>query len=213
MTASLCVTGLCKRYASRWVVRDVELSATSGDVVGIVGNNGSGKSTLVKMIAGVLRPTRGTVTLTLNNSVVSPADVPQLCGMVAPYLQIYDEFTPVELLHLHAQLHGRTLEASHVHSILGRVGLDHAASQPVRSYSSGMRQRASLAIAVSLSPALLLLDEPGVTLDEPGRLALQECITSARNTGSIVILATNDERERSLCDRVVVMTDERSGVS
>lgn len=205
MTTLLHVRGLSKRYSSRWIVRDVDLSATSGEVVGIVGNNGSGKSTLVKMIAGVLRPTSGTVTLRLNDSVVAPANVPQLCGMVAPYLQIYDEFTPVELLQLHAQLHGRTLEASHADAILGRVGLDHVASQPVRSFSSGMRQRASLAIAVSLSPALLLLDEPGVTLDEPGRAALQECITSARNTGSIVILATNDDRERSLCDRVVHM--------
>ncbi|HBB24964.1 MAG TPA: heme ABC exporter ATP-binding protein CcmA [Bacteroidetes bacterium] len=208
MTASLHVRGLCKRYASRWVVRDVELSATSGNVIGIVGNNGSGKSTLVKMIAGVLRPTSGTVTLTLNNSVVAPADVPQLCGMVAPYLQIYDEFTPIELLHLHAQLHGRTLEASDVDATLGRVGLDHVASHPVRSFSSGMRQRASLAIAVSLSPALLLLDEPGVTLDEAGRTALAECISLARKQGSVVILATNDDRERSLCDQFVRMTSD-----
>lgn len=205
MMVGLTVKGLSKRYARRWIVRDVEFAASSGEVVGIVGNNGSGKSTLVKMIAGVLRPTAGTITLTVNDVNVGTSEISQNCGMVAPYLQIYDEFTPIELLHLHARLHGRSLDASAVEEILHRVGLRTVAASPVRSYSSGMRQRACLAIAVSLSPALLLLDEPGVTLDEAGRAAMSECITIARQQGSVVVLATNDDRERALCDRVLQM--------
>ncbi|MBU3678069.1 MAG: ABC transporter ATP-binding protein [Candidatus Kapabacteria bacterium] len=213
MNARLDVIGLSKRYARRLVVDRIDLQASSGQVIGIVGANGSGKSTLVKMIAGLLRPDAGTITLSMADGIVSAQLMHEHCGLVAPYLQIYDEFTPVEHLHLHARLHGRTLDASRVEEVLSLVGLDAATTRIIRSFSSGMRQRMSIALAVSLMPPLLLLDEPGVTLDEAGRQTLSRCIDIARANGSIVILATNDDRERSLCDRVVVMTDDRSVVS
>lgn len=213
MSSRLDVIGLSKRFARRLVVDGVDLHAESGQVVGIVGANGSGKSTLMKMIAGLLRPDAGTVTLSVGNKMVDAGLNHEHCGLVAPYLQIYDEFTPVEHLHLHARLHGRDLDASRADEVLSMVGLDAAKTRIIRSFSNGMRQRMCIALAVSLMPPLLLLDEPGVTLDEAGRTALAQCIDIARQHGSIILLATNDDRERSLCDRVVVMRDERSGVS
>ena len=203
MSAWLEVRGLSKRYSSRWVVQDVSFSATSGDVIGIVGSNGSGKSTLVKMLTSLVRPSDGSVHLVVNDETVDPSDVPRLCGMVAPYLQIYDEFTPVEHLNLHAKLHGESMASDRVDKVLEMVGLESAQHRIIRSFSSGMRQRVCIALAISLMPPLLVLDEPGVTLDEAGRRALSACIGVAREHGSLVILATNDERESTLCTALV----------
>lgn len=209
MKASLSVTGLTKRFARRRVIDDVNLQAASGEVVGIVGANGSGKSTLVKMIAGLVRPDAGSIGLSIDSTTIDAGLIREHCGLVAPYLELYDEFTPIELLHLHAQLHGKHIDDARVQSLLDLVQLSSSATRIVRGFSSGMRQRVAIALAVSLSPALLLLDEPGVTLDEAGRAALAQCISIARDQGSIVILATNDDRERSLCDRVIRMTDDQ----
>ncbi|MBU3700416.1 MAG: ABC transporter ATP-binding protein, partial [Candidatus Kapabacteria bacterium] len=171
MNALLEVRGLSKRYGGRLVVSDVTFSAGSGKVIGIIGSNGSGKSTLVKMITALLRPTDGSVSLALDGQRVHQSDLPRLCGMVAPYLQIYDEFDPAEHLRLHAQLHGTAIEEDRIDEVLQMVGLESAKNRIIRSFSSGMRQRVCIALAISLRPPLLVLDEPGVTLDESGRVA------------------------------------------
>lgn len=209
MNAALTIKGLSKGFSRRQVVKDVELVAHSGEVIGIIGANGSGKSTVVKMIAGLVRPDNGSVSLSIDSVSIDASLVRAHCGLVAPYLELYDEFTPIELLRLHAQLHGTHIDEVRIHELLNLVQLSSASTRIVRGFSSGMRQRVAIALAVSLNPTLLLLDEPGVTLDEAGRSALAQCIINARTQGSIVILATNDDREREQCDRVVrMMSDE-----
>ena len=208
MNTTLDVRGLSKRYSRRRVVEDLHLQASSGQVLGLVGANGSGKSTVIKMIAGLVRPDAGSVHLRLDDADIDQSKVHEHCALVAPYLELYDEFSPLELLHLHAELHGRSTDNDRSAHLLEVLGLTSVSSRTVRSFSSGMRQRVAIAIALSLRPPLLLLDEPGVTLDEAGRSALAACITNARQDGSVIILATNDDRERSLCDRMVRMTSD-----
>ncbi len=207
MNAILDIVGLSKRFARRTVVKDVTLQVQSGEVLGVIGSNGSGKSTLIKMIAGLLRPDNGLMVLTIDGVPVPSLRVHEQCGLVAPYLELYDEFTPLELLQLHADLHGQPHDTTRSHALLERFQIQDASSRLVRGFSSGMRQRVAIALALSLHPPLLLLDEPSVTLDEAGRAALSLCISDARQHGSIVILATNDDRERTLCDRVVRMSE------
>jgi heme exporter protein A len=207
MNAVLEIEQLSKRFARRQVVKDVSLRLQSGEVLGVIGANGSGKSTLIKMIAGLLRPDSGALRLTVDGAVIQSKQIHEHCGLVAPYLELYDEFTPVELLQLHADLHGQLYDATRTHSLLEQFQLQDVSSRPVRGFSSGMRQRVAIVLALSLRPPLLLFDEPGVTLDEAGRSSLAQCISDARHLGLILILATNDERERELCDRVVCMTN------
>lgn len=208
MNVTLEVRGLSKRYSRRRVVEDLHLQAASGQVLGLLGANGSGKSTVIKMIAGLVRPDSGSIHLRIDDTDIDHRLVSNYCGLVAPYLTLYDEFSPLELLHLHAELHGRLTEPGRSELLLEMLGLDTVSSRTIRDFSSGMRQRLTIAIALSLRPPLLLLDEPGVTLDDPGRSALAACITNARQDGSVIILATNDDREQGLCDRVVRMTDD-----
>jgi len=200
---TITLAGVRKSYNGKTIVRDIDLAGTSGDVIGILGANGSGKSTLMRIIAGVLRADAGDITLTVNGAEITSEQRPFSCGYVAPYLQIYDEFTPRELLQQHAKLHGRTASNELIDQILDRVGLSRRSNDVVRTFSSGMRQRVSIALSVSLAPPLLMLDEPSTTLDIQGREILAREIASHQQQGGIVFLATNDERERELCTQSI----------
>lgn len=199
MSRILTATGIAKRFGTRDIIRGVDLIVHGGDCVGIIGDNGSGKSTLLRMLAGALTPDAGTVTLSLGGVVIAQSDLPQHVGYVAPYLRLYDEFTPVELLQLHARWHGQQADPAEAERVLTRVGLSDRMHDVIRTFSSGMQQRVSIAVAVHCNPDLLILDEPSVTLDRRGRDVLEAEIARMRAIGSIVVLATNDDRERSLC--------------
>lgn len=196
---TLELSSVTKSYAGRNVLRDITCTAHAGDIIGVLGANGSGKSTLVKIIAGVLRPDSGRVTLSIDGTECSSQSRRAACGFVAPYLSLYQEFTPREHVRLHAQLHGVTTSEEHIADTLARVQIDHRASDRISTFSSGMKQRVALACAIALSPPLLLLDEPGSTLDEDGRRVCETIISEQRERGGITILATNDQRETHIC--------------
>lgn len=202
---SLRAHQVSKGYGNRQVLRDISCELHSGSITAIIGSNGSGKSTLAKVLAGLLRPTSGSVTLTINGKCIDRELIPHYCGFVAPYLALYDEFTPLELLRMHGALHGKHLGSEICDDLLDRVGLLSRATSRVRTFSSGMRQRVALALALSHDPRLLILDEPSTTLDEQGRLILAREVERASSQGAIVIVATNDTRERELCTNVIAV--------
>lgn len=200
---TLDASGISKSYNGRRVLRDIDCAASSGDVIGVLGANGSGKSTLIKIIAGVLRPDKGSVSLTVDGHAHDARARRALCGLVAPYLSLYHEFTPREHVRLHADLHGLACSDQSIADVLALVQIDHRANDRIATFSSGMKQRVALACAVVLSPPLLLLDEPGSTLDEAGREICESIILLQQQRGGITVLATNDQREVHLCTRAI----------
>lgn len=203
MKRSLIASDIHKRLGARTILRGITMQAIGGDCVGVIGDNGSGKSTFVRIMAGILTPDKGTVSLRVNDTDIPVEHMPQRVGYVAPYLRLYDEFTATELLHLHARLHGVTVSDDGVQATLERVGLGARRTDIVRTFSSGLQQRVAIALAVHLMPDILVLDEPSVTLDRAGRDVLEAEIIRQREAGSIILLATNDDRERSLCTTFV----------
>ncbi|MBC8124781.1 MAG: ABC transporter ATP-binding protein [Candidatus Kapabacteria bacterium] len=210
---TISIENIKKSFMGRLVLRDVSASASSGDVLGVFGTNGSGKSTLMRIIAGVLRPDSGSVRMTHNGFDVDISNRPFHCGYVAPYLQIYDEFTPRELVLMHAKLHDKRVSVEAAMNVLSRVGIEQRADDIVRTFSSGMRQRVAIALAVCLEPPLLILDEPSTTLDVDGRQILAREVEAHQHRGGIVLLATNDERERELCTHSINVSHSASQVS
>jgi ABC-type multidrug transport system ATPase subunit len=203
---TLELSSIAKTYNGRRVLHDVSFSASPGDVVGILGANGSGKSTLVKVIAGVIRADSGTVTCIHDGRELDAQARRASCGFVAPYLALYEEFTPHEHLQLHANLHGTPCTPEHIAATLALVQIDHRAHDRIHTFSSGMKQRVALACAVFLDPPLLLLDEPGSTLDVAGRDVCEAIVRNQTRRGGITILATNDDREAHLCSRTYRIT-------
>ena len=192
--------GLAKVYGPRTLFSRIDGEAASGRVVAVVGPNGSGKSTFVKILAGVLRPSVGQVRW--NDAAL---DGRRRVGFASPYLNLYGELTAVENLDFFSRIAGEPLTDAEIRSRLEEVGLkpaDHA--KLLRSFSSGMIQRARLAFARLAKPAVLFLDEPGSNLDDAGREVVRQVVALQRREGATII-ATNDPEEAALADARVAL--------
>ena len=132
--------GLRKEYNRRAVFRDVSFSASAGETLLITGRNGSGKSTLVKIICGVLTPGGGTISL-MNGPEDPRSEQRSLIGLVSPYLQMFEEFSAMENLAIAMGIRGLPFDPARADALLERVAIFPRRHDPVRTYSSGMKQR------------------------------------------------------------------------
>ncbi len=182
-------------------VADVELH--NGELLGITGENGAGKSTLVRILCGVLSPSKGLVSLTVNAATIDREYFHKYIGLVSPYLNLYEEFTAWEHLSLTAKLRGIEFEEEFCAHSLEQFSLYKRKHDFIRTFSSGMKQRLKYALAIQHKPPILILDEPSANIDAVGVAAVLRLIERQMSSGGGIILATNEERESSLCQRVV----------
>ncbi|MFT4605499.1 MAG: heme exporter protein A [Rhodothermales bacterium] len=196
----LSASGLGKRFGRRIVFRGIDLKVEGGNSVAITGHNGSGKSTLVRVLAGVLRPTKGAVSLSVDGTLIPTELRPFRTGLVAPYLNLYTRFSPAENLRFIARARSLPDREARIAATLDRVGLSKRAGDLVATFSSGMIQRVRLAAALIADPEVLILDEPTSNLDKAGHEIVRRTIAEARHAGRIVVVATNDAREAAACD-------------
>jgi len=171
--------GLGKRFGARWLFRRIDLELKAGDRLLVTGPNGCGKSTLLRCLAGLERPSEGSLTATS-------------LGWSALEGALYPNLTVGEHLEFAADLRG---VAPRSDELLEIVELAYAKDVPAQHLSSGMKARLRLALASQPVPDVLLLDEPGASLDAPGRAIVERIC--AQHPGAIVI-ATNDPNERRL---------------
>jgi len=204
------VRGLGHRYGMRTGLEPIDFEAESPGAVAVTGPNGSGKSTLLRILAGLLRPSRGASRLLLDGREVPAAGRRARVGFAAPSLAFYDELTAVENLEFVAAARGLDRPRARAEEALAGVGLAARAADPVAAYSSGMRQRLRLAFARLHRPPVLLLDEPGAHLDDEGRTTLERIVTDHGRDG-LVVIATNDEREWRLAGRRIELRGRSLG--
>ncbi len=202
---SLRLSSVGKTFNRRNIFRDVSAALDGPGTLAITGRNGSGKSTLAKIIAGVLSPSAGSVVLTVNGQVIDRSDLSAHLGFVAPYLQLYDEFTAAENISmLTAMRSGKSPEGRDVDALLDRVGLLARRQDRVGTFSSGMKQRVKYCVAMIHRPALLILDEPTSNLDTDGSLFVRSVVEERARTG-IVIVATNEREEAEWCASTITL--------
>jgi len=208
----LAARELKKVFNRRVVFKDMSFEVRSGQVLSITGPNGSGKSTVSKIICGLLMPTSGEIALTADGKKIDRDEIYRHVGFVAPYLELYGEFTALENLQIEANARGlKWRNNGKLAEILELVGLLNRRNDELRSYSSGMKQRLKYAAALIHDPDVVVLDEPTANLDVAGTEMVFELIEKFRKE-KIVVVATNDEREAALGDvRVVLQKDLRSG--
>lgn len=201
------VSEVAKRFGRRLLFRDLTISVGPGVSLAVTGANGSGKSTLLRILAGVMTPSRGSVALRLNGSSLSSEDHPLHVGLVAPYLNVYDGFSPRENLQFIARARRLGSADERIDQVLARVELGDRAEDLVATFSSGMEQRVKFAAALLADPPLLLLDEPSVNLDAAGLEMVRGIVARQIEQGGLVVVATNDDREAALHDRVLRIED------
>jgi len=195
---SLRLDKVTKKFNNRKIFTDVSFSLSGGSSIAITGRNGSGKSTLVKIIAGLLAKSSGEIIITEGKTPVKPDSVYKYFGFVSPYLNLYDEFTGLENLKICSDIRGFGHE--HIDDVLKRVGLYERKDDLLKIYSSGMKQRLKLAFGILHKPHVLILDEPTSNLDAEGVKVVDD-IAEEYKKDRILIIATNDEHEKGLCEK------------
>ena len=189
-----------KDFNRRTIFEQISFELFNHGSLSITGRNGSGKTTLVKILSGLLTPTKGSVTMTIDKSEVRAEDRRKYLGFVSPYLQLYDEFTGYENLLLASKIRGRREDAGEIEGLLKRVDLFSCRNDRVATYSSGMKQRLKYTFALLHKPLLLILDEPMTNLDEAGIELVHTLIAEQKQTGAVIV-ATNDAHEAAICDQ------------
>ena len=183
------VRELTKSYDRRHALRGVTFGVDAGEVVAVVGANGAGKTTLLRLLAGLARPSHGTVRLDGHTRDVARR---RLIGYVAHDAMLYADLTAEENLCFYARLYDVADAGLRASDLLRRVGLDGRGDERVRAYSHGMRQRLAIARALLHAPRLLLLDEPAAGLDDEGTALLEALIGAHAAEGGAALLATHD---------------------
>lgn len=195
---SLKIAQLAHEYDEREVFKCVDFSY-DGACLAVTGSNGSGKSTLLRIIAGLLTPTYGELTISMNGNSITHDSLRNITGMVAPDIRLYSELTTRENLDFLLKVRSYRASSDRISEVIELVGLENRADDPLRELSTGLRQRANFAAALVHKPNLLLLDEPSSNLDDDGITMVRSVIERQRELG-MVVLATNDPAEAELAD-------------
>ena len=209
-TADLLVAdGLTKSFRGQRAVDGVDLSLGTG-IIGLLGPNGAGKTTLLRMLATVLAPDRGSMTLLGLDPTVPAArtEVRRRLGYLPQSPQLYGGFTPLEMIDYVAVLNEHTDRAwrlQEARRVLEAVGLCDHMHKRIRTLSGGMQQRVALASALIGSPELLVLDEPATGLDPEQRIALRSALAESAQRGTVLLSTHNTAEVAALCQRVLVM--------
>ncbi len=192
MTA-VAIDRVWKFYGDYPALRDIDFTVEQGSCLALLGRNGAGKTTLLKILAGLSKPAKGTITVL--GSDVGTRQTRSRIGVLGHGIGIYEELTAFENLRLFAKLYRLTNPEQTAASWLERVGLERMRDGLVREFSRGMRQRLAVARAFLHDPALLLLDEPFTALDDRAIAVLQELLRTARHAGHTIIMSTHQLRE------------------
>jgi heme exporter protein A len=183
---------IAKLYGHTPALKATTLRLEAGSVLALLGPNGSGKTTLLKILAGAVAPTLGQGTIFGHDLRADRLALRSLVGLLAAESYLYDDLTAVENLRFAATMAGRVSASDTVLAALHGVGLADVAGRRVRTFSSGMKRRLSLARTLLLEPRLLLLDEPYNSLDEAAAPLVDRAARGVSLDGGAVLIATHD---------------------
>jgi len=195
---------LSKLFGRRLIFKDINFNWSEKGIFGIFGPNGSGKSTLVKIVAGLISASSGTIIHKNSDDEIIPEKLHNHIGFVSPYLVLYEEFSAWENLKIFANIRGINLNEALVLSYLAKFLLENRKDDLVKTYSSGMKQRLKFIFALMHSPEVLIFDEPTSNLDEEGKKVVYE-IVREEGKSKIVIIASNEVKDLELCNEVLLL--------
>jgi heme exporter protein A len=200
---------LRRHFGRRAAVSGVDFELASGDCLAVFGPNGAGKSTLLRLIAGLLKPTAGSVRVN-SVDVRRERDARAAVGLISHQSMLYAPLTALENVEFTARLYGLPDPRAAAAAALGSMRISDRADTPVRTLSRGLQQRVSIARAIVHEPTVLLLDEPYSGLDEAGAQALTGLLDTLRKRGATLIVVTHNVSEGlALATRAAVMIEGR----
>lgn len=208
---NLEVRGLTKRF-DRLAVDSLDLTIHAGEFYALVGPNGAGKTTSLRMVAGLLRPDAGAVSIFGIDALENPTAAKQVMAWVSDEPMIYDKLTPLEYLEFVAGLWGIAPSASEpvAQELLSSLGLEAHRHERCEGFSKGMRQKVALAGALVHDPRLIILDEPLTGLDAVSARHVKGLLSARVRAGCTVIMTTHIlEVAERMADRIGVIASGR----
>jgi ABC-type multidrug transport system ATPase subunit len=190
-----------KRFNKDWIFKDLNCRFEMGQHYALIGNNGSGKSTLLQVIAGYMGLTKGSIDWGDSDT----HTIYQQISLAAPYLELIEEFTTIEQIKFHEKFKPLRKDVSHA-QLIEMVGLKAAKDKQIRYFSSGMKQRLKLALAIFSDTPILLLDEPCSNLDQEG-YALYKKLIAQYAMQKLIIVGSNDIQEYEFCNEHINLMD------
>ncbi len=181
-----------RRYNNEWIYRKINYSFIAGFTYVITGSNGSGKSTLMQTLLGFILPSEGKITYKLKQNTIKNEDFFNHVSVAAPYIDVYDDYNLLELLDFHQALKPLVVNKQ---EFIDLSGLQASATKPIKNYSSGMKQRVKLSLAILSDVPVLLLDEPCSNLDSDARKWYADTLLKYKQNRLVIIASNNFTEE------------------
>jgi ABC-type multidrug transport system ATPase subunit len=206
---SIHLQAVSKKYNREWIFRNLDLEIRPGSRLALLGANGSGKSTLLQVISGYLIPDSGKVKFISNATELKEENAHEHISFASPFLQLSEEFTLKEVVE-HTLIYKPFLNDLNSAAVIDIVELKSASNKPLKHFSSGMKQRVKLALAILANSELLFLDEPLSNLDANGVKWYQHMIAQYAANKTIVVCSNTIKDEYSFCEKELNMADHKA---
>lgn len=193
-----------KRFNKEWILKNLSLDIPSQSSLSITGANGSGKSTLIKLIATYMEPTSGSIQYFENKKAYPIENIPQTIGLAAPYVGLIEEFSLKEHVEFHFKFRSTPFSLD---EIITRTNFQFSIDKKVKDFSSGMKQRLKLALAIHAENKLLILDEPTSNLDQEGIEWYRDQILQKIGTCTIIV-ASNQRHEYDFIPKTINLSNK-----
>jgi ABC-2 type transport system ATP-binding protein len=205
----IVIEHLSKRFGKFEAVDDLSLHVARGEVYGFLGPNGAGKTTTMKLMVGLMRPTRGRVVIGGIDVLTDPIRARQIIGFIPDRPYLYEKLTAREFLAFMAGVYGQggREQAGRAEELLNLFELQQWAGELIETYSHGMKQRLTMAASLLHRPEVLVVDEPMVGLDPRGAVLVKSIIRRfcAGGAGTVFLSTHSMEVAEELCDRVAIL--------
>ncbi|MDP4292488.1 MAG: ATP-binding cassette domain-containing protein [Bacteroidota bacterium] len=198
-----------KRFNREWIFRSLNITLQQGDNLAILGANGSGKSTLARVMSGFMIPSAGNVIFEIEGNVIDSNACYRHLSYAAPYLDLPEEFTLSGMLDFHRKFKPIVNDLS-TPDLIARLGMEQHAHKPIVKFSSGMKQRVKLLLAVLTRVPLTFLDEPTVNLDDEGIEWYRNLLAEYADQRILVICSNHQIAEHDFCPKVLHLSDYKS---
>lgn len=193
---------LGKRYNRDWLFRDWSDRLQSNESYAILGGNGSGKSTALKTLAGYANHSEGTISYSKNGHAIDRSEVYKISSFCSPYLELYEELTIEELTAFHFSLKP-IIPRFNTSDFIDLIQLSHAKKKPVKFFSSGMKQRLRIGLALYSDTDILFLDEPTSNLDRKGKDWYMQAVGELKEDRLILVASNRQEDEYYFCNQKI----------
>jgi ABC-type multidrug transport system ATPase subunit len=199
MSVHISLQEIGKKFSSEWIFRKVSHEIKPDDKLVILGGNGSGKSTLLQIISGYVSANEGKILFTDTSGKSIDADhIHALVSFASPYLQLIEDFTLEENID-HVKVFKPFKENISTAQVIERIELGHAKKKTLKQFSSGMKQRLKLGLAILADTPVLLLDEPSSNLDRDGIEWYKKIIEEHTQNRTVIVCSNNIDHEFYFC--------------